>query len=51
MFHGLALPGVPESAIRRTHPSWLRWGRSGLPLPTVHGPRHGPVQGQRDDTL
>jgi hypothetical protein len=32
----LALPGVSEGAIRRTHPSWLRQGRSGLPLPTVH---------------
>jgi hypothetical protein len=34
-----------------THPSSLRWGHSGLPLPTIHGPRHGPVRGQRDDTL
>jgi hypothetical protein len=51
VFHGPALPGVPESAIRRTHPSWLRWGCSGLPLSTVHGPRHGPVRGQYDDTL
>jgi hypothetical protein len=51
VFHGPALPGVPESAIQRTHPSWLRRGRSGLPLPTVHDPWHGPVRGQRDDTL
>jgi hypothetical protein len=51
MFHGAALPGVLESAIQRTHPSWLRRGRSGLPLLTVHGPRHGPVRGQCDDTL
>jgi hypothetical protein len=28
-----------QSAIRRTHLSWLQWGRSSLPLPTVHGPR------------
>jgi hypothetical protein len=45
LFHGSALPGVPESAIRHTHPSWLRWGCSGLPLPTVYGPRLGQVQG------
>jgi hypothetical protein len=38
VFHGPALPGVFESAIRRTHPSWLRWGRSGLTLLVVHGP-------------
>jgi hypothetical protein len=38
VFHGPALTGVPESAIRRTHLSWLRWGRSGLPLPTIHDP-------------
>jgi hypothetical protein len=25
MFQGPALPGVPKSAIRCTHPSWLRW--------------------------
>jgi hypothetical protein len=37
LFHWTALPGVPESAIRRTHLPWLRRGCSGLPLPTVHG--------------
>jgi hypothetical protein len=26
-------------------------GDSGVPLATVHGPRHGPVRVQRDDTL
>jgi hypothetical protein len=36
MFHRPALPGVFESAIQRTHPSWLRRGRSGLPLLAVH---------------
>jgi hypothetical protein len=51
MFHGPALPGVTESAIRRTRPSWLRWGRPDLPLLTIHVPWHGPVQGQRDNTL
>jgi hypothetical protein len=51
VFHGPALPGVLESAIQRTHPSWLRRGRSGLTLPTVHGLWHGLVRGQRDDTL
>jgi hypothetical protein len=51
MFHGPALPRVSKSAIRRTHPSWLRRGRSGLPLSTIHGPWHGLVRGQRDDTL
>jgi hypothetical protein len=39
VFHGPALPGFFVSAIRHTHPSWLRRGRSGLPLPAVHG--HG----------
>jgi hypothetical protein len=43
VFHGPTLSGVPESAIRRIHPSWLRWVRFGLPLPTVHGSQHGPV--------
>jgi hypothetical protein len=42
---------VSESAIRRTHPSWLRRGRSNLPLLTVHGPWLGQVRGRRDDTL
>jgi hypothetical protein len=51
MFHGPALPGVPESAIRRAHPSWLRRGRSGLSLLTGHSPWHRLVRGQRDDTL
>jgi hypothetical protein len=36
--YGPALPRVPRSAIRRNYLSWLRWGRTGLPLPTVHGP-------------
>jgi hypothetical protein len=36
VFHGPALPRISESAIRRTHPSWLRRGRSDLPLLTVH---------------
>jgi hypothetical protein len=40
--HGPALPGVPKSAIQHTCPSWLRRGRSGLPLPTVHSPWPGP---------
>jgi hypothetical protein len=51
MFHGPALPEVPESAIQRTHPSWLRRGRISLLLLIVHGSWHGPVRGQRDDTL
>jgi hypothetical protein len=34
-FQGPALPGVSESAIRHTHPSWLRRGRSSLPLPIM----------------
>jgi hypothetical protein len=42
---GPTLPGVSDSAKRRTHPSWLRRGHSGQPLPTVHGPRHGLVGG------
>jgi hypothetical protein len=51
VFNGPALPKVSVSVIRRTHPSWLRWGRSSLPLPSVHGPWLGQVRGQRDDTL
>jgi hypothetical protein len=43
MFYEPALPGGSESAIRRTHPSWLQWGRSSLPLLTVHGPWFGQV--------
>jgi hypothetical protein len=41
VFYRPALLGVSVSAIRRTHPSWLWQGRSGLPLPTIHGPRIG----------
>jgi hypothetical protein len=51
MFNGPALPGVSESAIRRTHPSWLGQGQSGLPLLIAHGPPHGQVLGQCDGTL
>jgi hypothetical protein len=51
MFHGPALPGVFESAIRHTHPSWLRRGHFSLPFLTIDGPRHGPVRGYHDDTL
>jgi hypothetical protein len=43
VFNEPALPGVPESAIRRTPPSWLQWGCSGLPLLSVQGLRHGQV--------
>jgi hypothetical protein len=39
MFHSSALPEVPETAIRRTHPSWLQRGGPDLPLLTVQGPR------------
>jgi hypothetical protein len=51
VFYRPALPGVSESAIRRTHLSRLRRGHSGLPLLTIHGPRLGHVRGQCDDTL
>jgi hypothetical protein len=48
---GQHCPGFPRVLYDTIHPSWLRWGHSGLPLPTVHDPRHGPVRGQHDDTL
>jgi hypothetical protein len=38
LFHVIALPGIPVSALRRTHPSRLQWGRSSLPLPFISGP-------------
>jgi hypothetical protein len=51
VFHGPALPGVPESAIRRTPLSRLQWGCTDLPLSSVHGPWLGCVLGEHDDTL
>jgi hypothetical protein len=41
VFHGLALPEFLSRDVRRTPPSWLRWRRSGLPLPTVLSRRLG----------
>jgi hypothetical protein len=50
VFHGLALPGVLASALRRTHSPWLQRGSFSLPLPLVHGQRLGRLRDQLDDT-
>jgi hypothetical protein len=50
LLNGPASPGFFASAVRRTPPARLLWGRSCLPRPHVYGPWPGQVRGPRGDT-